>query len=243
MTWGRRSAKCFIARPAGCGGGGKSATKRITTGLIFSCAWTDWGAPHAASPATAAASASMGNRFASFMNILLQLWNAASDRIPPGCAASITPAHAAVRHRGKKRASSAASGGVPLYKLPRNDDALHLVGAFADAHEGRVAHQALDRVLLGIAVGAVDAHGLERVLQSGLGGEVFRHAGLHVAAPALVVGLRRLLDQQARRLHARGHLAQLELDRLVLGDRLAEGLARLGIAHRVVERRLGDAGA
>src|SRR6478672_4978354 len=54
---------------------------------------------------------------------------------------------------------------------------------------------------------------------------------------------RRLLDQQARRLEARRHLAELELDCLVLADRLAEGLAQLRVADRFVERRLGDARA
>ena len=38
ITCGRRSAKCFIARPAGCGAGGKSEAKRITTFFGASCA-------------------------------------------------------------------------------------------------------------------------------------------------------------------------------------------------------------
>src|SRR6185312_6353631 len=137
----------------------------------------------------------------------------------------------------------ASSGRIPLDQLARDDDALHFVGAFADAHERCVAHQPFDREFLRVAVRAVDAHRFERVLEARFGGEVFRHAGLHVAAPARIVGLRRLLDQQARRLEARRHLAELELDCLVLADRLAEGLAQLRVADRFVERRLGDARA
>ena len=48
--------------------------------------------------------------------------------------------------------------GVPLDPLLGDDDALHLVGALADAGERRVAIEPLDVVFLGVAVGAVDAH-------------------------------------------------------------------------------------
>ena len=82
-----------------------------------------------------------------------------------------------------------------------------------------------------------------RVLERRLGGDVLRHAGFHVAAPALVVGLRGVVGQRDRGFGADRHLGELELDRLMLGDRLAEGLAQLRVAHRFVERRLGDAAA
>ena len=49
--------------------------------------------------------------------------------------------------------------------------------------------------------------------------------------------------QQARGAGARRHLAELELDRLVLADRLAEGLAHLGVLGGELERALGDADA
>jgi hypothetical protein len=48
------------------------------------------------------------------------------------------------------------------------------------------------------------------------------------------LALRRSLDKQARGFHARRHLAQLQLNRLMLGDRLAKGLAHLGILDRFV---------
>src|SRR2546429_89900 len=38
----------------------------------------------------------------------------------------------------------------------------------------------------------------------------------------------------------RGHVGELELDRLMLGDLLAEGLALLRVAQRQLERALGD---
>ena len=54
-------------------------------------------------------------------------------------------------------------------------------------------------------------------------------------SPRSKVG-RRVERQQPRSARARRHLAELELDRLVLGDRLAEGLAHLGIFGRELQR-------
>ena len=116
--------------------------------------------------------------------------------------------------------------------LAGDDQALHLVGALADAGERRVAIEPLDVVFLGIAVGAMDAHRFGAVLQRRLGGEVLGHAGLHVAAVAAVEGLRGVERQQPGGAGARRHLADLERDRLVLDDRLAEGLAQLGVVGR-----------
>src|SRR5262249_61110683 len=102
--------------------------------------------------------------------------------------------------------------GVPLDPLAGDDDALHLVGALADAGERRVAVEALDVVLLGIAVGAVDAHGFDAVLQRRLRREVLGHAGLEIAALAAVEGGRRVEREPPRGAGARGHLGKLELD-------------------------------
>ena len=59
--------------------------------------------------------------------------------------------------------------------------------------------------------------------------------GLDVAAQALRLALRRVLGEQPRRLEPGRHVGQLELDRLVLADRLAHGLALLCIGERGVE--------
>ena len=47
--------------------------------------------------------------------------------------------------------------------------------------------------------------------------------------------------EQPRRLDARRHVGQLELDRLVLGDRLAERLALLRVREGVLEAPRRDA--
>src|SRR5262249_31994437 len=123
------------------------------------------------------------------------------------------------------------------------DDALHLVGAFADAGQRSVAVEAFDVELARIAVGAVDAHALDGIFQRRFAGEIFGHAGLHVAALPAVEGLRGIEREQARGARARRHFAELELDRLVLADRLAEGPADLGILGGKPQRPLGDADA
>src|SRR5262245_24525707 len=133
-----------------------------------------------------------------------------------------------------------SSGGIPLDQLAGDDDLLQLVGALADREERRVAVVALDVELLGVAVGAVDAHRLEAVLERGFGGEELGHAGFHVATPARVVGARGRLDQQARGLGPRRHVGELQLYRLVLGDRLAEALALLGVAQGFLQAGAGE---
>ena len=64
---------------------------------------------------------------------------------------------------------------------------LDLGGALADQEQWRVAVDALDLVLLRVAIAAVNAERLLGVLVSRLGGEQLRHAGLDVRALAGVL--------------------------------------------------------
>ena len=75
------------------------------------------------------------------------------------------------------------------------------------------------------------------------GGEILRHAGLHVAAIAAVERFGGAIGEQTRRLDAGRHFGELELDRLMLADRLAEGLACLRVGNRFAQRGLRDANA
>src|SRR5262249_14321764 len=118
---------------------------------------------------------------------------------------------------------------VPLKELLADHHALNLGGSLADQQQRRVAVKALDLVLLRVAVPAVNAEALLDALLAGLGGEQLRHPGLEVGALAGVLHPRRLAGDQARRLDLGRHVGELELDRLVLGDRLAEGLALLAV--------------
>src|SRR5215217_5390971 len=132
---------------------------------------------------------------------------------------------------------------VPLEELAADDHALDLRGALADQEQRRVAVEPLDLVLLGVAVAAVDPEGVLDDLLAGLRGEELGHAGLEVGALARVLHAGGLERQQPRRLDLRGHVGELELDGLVLGDRLAERLALLAVAQAELQRALGDADA
>src|SRR3954452_6062842 len=131
---------------------------------------------------------------------------------------------------------------VSLQELLADHHALDLRGALADQQQRRVAVETLDLVLLRVAVAAVDAERLLDAEAAGLGGEELRHAGLEVRALAGVLHPRGADRQQAGGVDLGGHVGELELDRLVLGDRAAEGLALLWVAQGALERALGGGG-
>src|SRR5436190_15000755 len=132
---------------------------------------------------------------------------------------------------------------VPLQELLADNHALDLGGALADQEQRRVAVEALDLVLLRVAIAAVDAEALLDALLAGLGGQELGHPGLEVGALAGVLHPRRLAGDEPGGLDLGRHVGELELDRLVLGDRLAEGLALLAVAQRQLQGTLGDADA
>src|SRR6476620_4929238 len=139
--------------------------------------------------------------------------------------------------------AASSSDLVPLEELLADNHALDLRGALADQQQRRVAVEALDLVLLRVAVAAVDAEALLDALLADLRGEQLRHPGLEVGALAGVLHPRRLAGEEAGGLDLGGHVGELEMDRLVLGDRLAEGLALLAVAEGELEGPLGDADA
>src|ERR1700709_2013080 len=114
---------------------------------------------------------------------------------------------------------------VPLQQLLADNQALDLGGSLADQKQRRVTVEALDLVLLRVAVAAVDAEALLDALLAGLRGEQLGHPGLEAGARAGVLHPRRLAGDEAGGLDLGRHVGELELDRLVLGDRLAEGLS------------------
>src|SRR5215207_3312038 len=155
--------------------------------------------------------------------------------LPPGVGAGRRP-------RGRGGAAADRAGRLAAQR-PRDHHLLHLVGALADREDLGVAVEAADRVLLDVAVAAVDldgllggAHGEPAGLELGLGGG--EAEGL---AGVLLEG--GLVGEQARGLDLGRHVGELGLDRLVLGDRLAEGDPLLGVAQSLVQSPLGEAEA
>ena len=148
-------------------------------------------------------------------------------RTPPGSGrararASTRPGsarRARARPRGSRPAPPAArSPGqprVPLEQPPRDDQLLDLVRALADEEQRRVAVVALGPELERVAVAAVDAHAVERVLLRCLGREVLRHPGLEVGALAGALRCAAWSDEQPGGLRARRHLREHQLHGLV----------------------------
>src|ERR1019366_1595235 len=132
---------------------------------------------------------------------------------------------------------------VPLKQLLADHHALDLRGALSDQQQWGVAVEKLDLVLLGVAVAAVDAKALLDAEATGLGGEQLGHPRLEVRANACVLQARRAQSEQPGGVDLGGHVGELELDRLVLCDRLAERLALLGVAQSQLQGALGDADA
>src|SRR5258707_8702533 len=120
---------------------------------------------------------------------------------------------------------------VPLQELFADHHALDLRGALADQEQRRVAVEALDLVLLRVAIAAVDAEALLDALLAGLRGEQLGHPGLEIGALTGVLHASGFAGDEAGGLDLRRHVGELELDRLVLGDRLAEGLALLAVTE------------
>src|SRR6476659_3087863 len=132
---------------------------------------------------------------------------------------------------------------VPLQQLLADNHALDLGGSLADQQQRRVAVEALDLVLLGVAVAAVDAEAFLDAVLAALRGEELGHARLQVGALAGVLHPRRFAGDEAGGLELSRHVGELELDRLVVGDRLAEGLPFLAVAERQLQGALGDSDA
>ena len=133
---------------------------------------------------------------------------------------------------------------MPLEQPPRDDQLLDLVRALADEEQRRVAVVPLGTVLERVAVAAVDAHAVERVVLRRLGREVLRHPGLEVGA--LARGL--LLAPPARSAGAPPRCcvaicASISCTAWCWPIGLPNASRSLRVAERVVERRLRDADA
>src|SRR5690606_30730606 len=117
--------------------------------------------------------------------------------------------------------------------------------AFVNFGDLGVAHQLLDAEVPDVPVPTVDLHRLHSGAHGRLAGQQLGHGDLlgvpPAGAPALVVQDGGPVDHQACSLNLGGHVGQLELDGLEVGDGPAELLALLGVAQRLVQGGLGDA--
>src|SRR5690348_13540722 len=93
-----------------------------------------------------------------------------------------------------------AAGSVSAKQLPRDHDAVDLVGALADLAQLAVAQRALDGELAGVAVATVDLDGDVAGAHAGLRRPQLGHRRLARGAHAAVLHPAGATDQEARRL-------------------------------------------
>jgi hypothetical protein len=140
------------------------------------------------------------------------------------------------------RTLSAVRSARHAQEIPRDDEALDLLGPLVQLGDLRIAHHPLDRVVRRVAVATED---LDRVSRHGhrrVAGEELRHRGPahRVRRSGLDLGAG-AIEQVARRLGSRRHVGQHRLDHLELADGLAELDARPRIVDCDVGRALREA--
>src|SRR5688500_11725071 len=136
--------------------------------------------------------------------------------------------------------SAGASPSRLRVQLARDHDALNLGRAFIQLGHLRIAKEALNGVLLHVAIAAEDLHGLRRDPHGRLAREQLAHGAELRDRLATVLGRGRRVKQRTRRSHARGHVGELELNGPKLLDRTIE-LSPLGrITSRMFQRRPCD---
>src|SRR4051794_5445641 len=237
---------CSAAGCSGCSAGAGKSENAVIARLVFVCIPGHtplWGAAvHHCPPTASPASNTVTSKPASSACFAA----ARPDGPAPMIATRAPPRSLTRRHYTHRRPAWRRARRLDLVapqQRAADDHALDLRRALADQQQRRVAVQALDLVLLGVPVAPVDAERVLDDLLAGLGGEQLRHAGLEVRALAGVLHPRGLEREQAGGLDLGGHVGELELDRLVLRDRLAERRALLRVAQGEFERALADAHA
>src|SRR5687767_3657134 len=124
-------------------------------------------------------------------------------------------------------------------EVARNDETLDLTRSLSDLADLRVAEHALDGILLGIPVAAVDLDRLDRGPHGQLRTEQLRHRGRLAERLTTLCEPGRMVDEMLPCLDFRGHVTQLELQSLKLGDRLAELLPLRRILQRLFKGAFG----
>src|SRR5208337_4575971 len=113
---------------------------------------------------------------------------------------------------------------------------LHVRGALVDLADLRVAEELLHRIVLGEAVAAVNLQRQRRHSLGNLRAEELGHGRFLYEVHAGVFHAGAVVEQHARGFDLGGHLRDLKLNALELGDGLAKLLALLRILHREFPR-------
>src|SRR5438876_7592857 len=105
-----------------------------------------------------------------------------------------------------------------------DDQPLDVARAFVDLADANVAIDALDREVGDVTVAAVNLDRSRAHALGHLGGEELGHRGFLEAWLSRVAQARRVPHHLPRDLDLGGHVGESEGDRLMLDERLAEGL-------------------
>src|SRR5262245_6789954 len=124
--------------------------------------------------------------------------------------------------------------------MASDDHALHLISALSDLEDLLVAVEAGDRGLLHVAEAAVDLERRVRNPVRELPGVELRHRRFARERPSLILEPCCLEDERTAGLDLRGHVRELEADRLEGRDPLAELLSLLRVGGGEVVRALGE---
>src|SRR5262249_27468102 len=121
-------------------------------------------------------------------------------------------------------------------------DLVDLAGALVDDGGLGVAVEPAGRVLVGVAVAAVDLHAVAGRTLALHGREPLGQRGLPGVAPPLVLEPARPQPEEAGGVVVGDHLGDHLLDQLVLADGAPEGLAAGGVAHGGVQAGADEPG-
>src|SRR5690348_17236441 len=106
--------------------------------------------------------------------------------------------------------------------MARDHDALDLGRALADFTDLCIPHEALDGIVLGVAVATVYLHRFDRGSHRKLRAEELRHCCFLAEWLSVLSEPGRVKHEVLTRLDLRRHVGELELDPLKVGDRLTE---------------------
>src|SRR3954471_14657522 len=153
---------------------------------------------------------------------------------------SIVPAYTAKKTSHSAAARRFMSSGA---ERARYDHLLNLIRPLADREDLRVAVEATDRVLLDVAVAAVDLHRLVGCLHCQSPRLQLRLRRDEAEVAPLVLQPSRLVREQSGCLDLGREVGQLRLDRLEARDRLPECTPLLRVGERLIQSPLREADA
>src|SRR5688500_19035253 len=129
---------------------------------------------------------------------------------------------------------SGETSGVSVQSA-RDHDSLDLRRALINLGDFRIAHKALHRIILDVAISAEDLHRLRRHPHRRLARHQLRHRAELADALSAILRRCRGVEERSRAGHTHRHIRELELDRLELLDCLSELLSLAGVDNRVLE--------